>query len=103
MYLHATKPMASLSLRIDEELSKLGMGMDETNVLFNYTSVSSQAMKDGVPWRGAHEKDVAFYLMVVEALTQPGDLVLDPFASIGELVIFAIDPYSSRCLLVFHF
>ena len=69
MYLHATKPMASLTLRIDEELKKLGMGMDETNVLFNYTSVSSQAMKDGVPWRGAHEKDVAFYLMVVEALS----------------------------------
>ena len=95
--------MASLSLRIDEELSKLGMGMDETNVLFNYTSVSSQAMKDGVPWRGAHEKDVAFYLMVVKALIEPGDLVLDSFASIGELLIFTINPYSSSCLLVFHF
>ena len=79
------------------------MGIDETNALFNYTSVTSQAMKDGVPWRGAYEKDVAFYLIVVEALIQPGDLVLDPLASIGELLILTINPYSSRCLLIFLF
>ena len=75
-------------LNVNDELKVIGMGIEETNVLFNYTSFKTQSTRSGVLWRGLHEKDHAFFQMVIEALTKPGDLVLDSFASIGKLFLF---------------
>ena len=84
VYLHSSKAPTSFKLNVNDKLKVIGMGMEESNVLFNYTSFKTQSTKSGVPWRGPHEKDLAFFQMVIEALTKPGD----PFASIGDLFLF---------------
>ena len=88
VYLHSSKAPTSFKLNVNDELKIIGMSMEESNVLFNYTSFKTQSTKSGVPWRGPHEKDPAFFQMVIKALTKPGHLVLDPFASIGKFFLF---------------
>ena len=73
---------------MNDKLKVTGMEMEESNVLFNYTSLTTQSTRSGVPWRGPHEKDPAFFQMVVGALTKPEDLVLYSFASINKLFLF---------------
>lgn len=83
MFLHKSTLPALFSFGVNDDLAEVGLGVAESDVLFNFTTAESQAMNGSVPWRGAHEKDTAFLQMLISALTKPGSLVLDAFASIG--------------------
>ena len=76
--------VTSFTFNKNEALSKMGMGVEESDVLFNYTSANFQSMQGLIPWRGAREKDASFLQMLIEVVSQPQAIVLDAFASIGQ-------------------
>ena len=47
-------------------------------------------MNRGTPWKGPREKARAFMQMVVEALSAPGDVIMDCTAGIGVLWSYLI-------------
>jgi hypothetical protein len=53
------------------------------DIFFNHTMLKTQLMHGNIPWRGAREKDPKSLQFLVEALTKPGDVVLDTYASTG--------------------
>jgi hypothetical protein len=53
------------------------------DIFFNHTMLKTQLMHVNIPWRGAREKDPKSLQFLVEALTKPGDVVLDAYASTG--------------------
>jgi len=54
------------------------------DVLRNYWFEKDVTMNGDVPWRGPREKAPSFMQMLVEALCQPGDVVVDCTASTGN-------------------
>ena len=70
----------------NEALSALNVDVASSDVVFNYTSLESQSMNGTVPWRGPREKDTVLLQMLIVALTKPGSVVLDAFASTGNTV-----------------
>ena len=53
------------------------------------TSVA-ETMNGGTPWRGPREKARAFMQMVVEALSAPGDVIMDCTVGTGTLWSYLI-------------
>ena len=50
--------------------------MEALNEYFNLTSVSTQLMKEKVPWRGGREKDYESMQILIEALRTPSFVAL---------------------------
>lgn len=72
-------------LRIVPEVRDARIDLEEDDLLHNFTkSAKTQLMNGMIPWRGAREKDPRFLQILVEASTDPGDVVLDYYASTGE-------------------
>ena len=64
--------------------------MEALNEYFNLTSVSTQLMKEKVPWRGGREKDYESMQILIEALRTPSFVALDAYAStFGYLLRFS--------------
>lgn len=59
------------------------MEVGALDVFFNRTTSKTQLMHKNIPWRGAREKDPESLQFLIEALTKPGDVVLDAYASTG--------------------
>lgn len=72
-------------LCIIPEVRDAGIDLEEDDLLHNFTTAKTHLMNGAVPWRGAREKDPRFLQILVEASTDPGDVVLDYNASTGEL------------------
>lgn len=70
-------------LRIIPEVRDAGIDLEEDDLLHNFTTAKTQLMNGKIPWRGAREKDPRFLQILVEASTDPGDVVLDYNASTG--------------------
>ena len=61
----------------------VGVDVSKDDILQNFLGRDDVAMNGGVPWRGPREKANAFMQMLVEALSSPGDVVMDCTASTG--------------------
>ena len=61
----------------------MGFCLEEDGLLHNFTTVDTQSMNGIVPWRGPREKDPAFMQILIEALSKPGDIIMDCTASTG--------------------
>ncbi len=60
-----------------------GYSMEEDGLLNNFTTTATQRMNGDLAWRGAREKDVAFMQILIEALSNRLDIVMDWKASTG--------------------
>ena len=52
-----------------------------TYIFFNLTMSKTRLMHGNIPWRRAREKNLESLQFLVEALTKPGDVVFDAYAS----------------------
>lgn len=60
----------------------LGTDIGYTDIFLNLTTIDTQLLSKGVPWRGAWEKDSKSIAFVIQGLTKCGVVVLDAYASI---------------------
>lgn len=75
---------STFGFRIIPEVRDAGIDLVEDDLLHNFTTPMTQLMNGTIPWRGAREKDPRFVQILVEAVTDPGDVVLDYNASTGK-------------------
>ena len=68
----------------------VGINVGKDDILQNFCGRDDVAMIGGTPWRGPCEKARAFMQMVVEALSAPGDVIMDCTAGIGVLWSYLI-------------
>ena len=61
----------------------VGINVGKDDILQNFCGRDNVAMNGGIPWRGPREKARAFMQMVVEALSAPGDVIMDCTAGTG--------------------
>jgi hypothetical protein len=66
------------------KLKALGVDVARDDILQNFTISETLSMNKGIPWRGAREKDPRFMQMFIEALSIPGDVVVDCTASTSK-------------------
>ena len=74
------------SFRQVPALERLGYDVGRDDVLQNHVSRDNQLMNASRPWRGPREKSVPLLQMLIEATTDPGDVVLDCTTSTGKLL-----------------
>ncbi len=60
---------------------KVGVNIARDDIVMNYTHLDDMAMNDRKPWRGAREKDLQFFQILLEAMSIEGDVILDCTAS----------------------
>jgi hypothetical protein len=65
------------------ELDSVGINVAVDDVLFNLVTKDTQLMRGSTPWRGGREKDPLLLQLLIESITQVGDIVLDCTASTG--------------------
>ena len=63
----------------------VGINVGKDDILQNFCGRDDVAMNGGTPWRGPRKKAKAFMQMVVEALSAPGDVIMDCTAGTGKL------------------
>jgi hypothetical protein len=63
---------------------KQGIDVGGDDILQNFTTKESQMMNGTMPWRGPRERDPLLLQMLIEAASQPGDLVLDCTSATGN-------------------
>ena len=91
MYLHSSKDPTTFIFNKEKELQKLGYGLWDNDLVFNFLTEDKQLVNGTIPWRGSYEKDTSLYQQFVETLTAPGAVVLDVFASLGKEHFLVID------------
>ena len=68
----------------DEALQKFGYNLQRDGWLNSFTEEKNQALRaDGVPWRGAHEKQHEFFAILFCALTNKEDIIMDWQCGLG--------------------
>ena len=72
----------------------VGINVGKDDILQNFYGRDDVAMNGGTPWRGPREKARAFMQMVVEALSAPGDVIMDCTAGTGTLWSYLISSSS---------
>lgn len=80
------------------------MDVGDTDIFFNQTKASTQLMHGKVPWRGGREKDPVSLQILIEALTKPGAVVLDAYASTGDIHIYIFIKFlhiNNECCFLF--
>ena len=91
-----TPPGSTLQVKESPLGKRSGSFLLEDDWLCNFTTEKNQLMRpDGVPWRGAREKDPRFMQIWIESLTSEGDVVVDFSASTGRLAFIAIPDHCS--------
>ena len=68
----------------------VGINVGKDDILQNFCGRDDVAMNRGTPWKGPREKARAFMQMVVEALSTPGDVIMDCTAGTGMLWSYLI-------------
>lgn len=94
---------STFALRIIPEVRDAGIDLEEDDLLHNFTTAKTQLMNGTIPWRGAREKDPRFIQILVEASTDPGDVVLDYNASTGECCTHTTLFQTPYMFIDFHF
>ncbi len=67
-----------------------GDPVEKNDALFNLTD-DDVTMNNGIPWRGAREKNEPFFRLLIQQFCKPGDIVLDCKASTGMTYILYYD------------
>ncbi len=62
---------------------EVGVDVARDDTLQNFCNKEDVTMNGDIPWRGPREKARQFMQMLVEALTEPGDVVVDCMAATG--------------------
>jgi hypothetical protein len=65
-------------------LEKQGIDVGGDDILQNFTTKELQMMNGTMPWRGPRERDPLLLQMLIEAASQPSDLVLDCTSATGN-------------------
>ena len=82
-------------------MQKLGYGLWDNDIIFNFLTEEKEAVNGTIPWRGSYEKDISLYQQFVETLTAPGAVVLDVFALVGKQHYLIIDiPFLSKVVFL---
>ena len=68
----------------------VGINVGKDDILQNFCGRDDVAMNGGTPWRGPRKKARAFMQMVVEALSVPGDVIMDYSVGTGMLWCYLI-------------
>ena len=68
----------------------VGINVGKDDILQNFCGRDDVAVNGGTLWRGPREKARAFMQMVVEALSAPGDVIMDCTAGTGMLWSYLI-------------
>ena len=68
----------------------VGINVGKDDILQNFCGRDDVTMNRGTPWRGPREKARAFMQMLVEALSAPGDVIMDCTAATGMLWSYLI-------------
>ena len=55
----------------------VGINVGKDDILPNFCGRDDVAMNGGTPWRGPREKARTFMQMAMEALSAPGDVIMD--------------------------
>jgi hypothetical protein len=76
-------PSSTFPIRPMSELDSVGINVAVDDVLFNLVTKDTQLMRGSTPWRGGREKDPLLLQLLIESITQVGDIVLDCTASTG--------------------
>ena len=63
----------------------VGINVGKDDILQNFCGRDDVAMNGDTPWRGPREKARAFMQVVVEALSTPGDVIMDYTAGTSML------------------
>lgn len=63
-----------------------GVDVALDDILQNYIAKDDQMMNAKTPWRGPREKSILLIQMLIQALTMPGDVVLDYTPATGMLL-----------------
>lgn len=74
---------SQFALRIIPAVQQAGIDLEADDLLHNFTTSKTQLMNGSIPWRGAREKDPCLLQILIEASSDPGDVVLDYNASTG--------------------
>jgi hypothetical protein len=67
-------------------LEKQGVDVSGDDILRNFTTTKTQMTNRTVPWRGPREHDPLLLQMLIEAASQPGDLVMGCTSTTGNLL-----------------
>ncbi len=67
---------------------ELGVNVGRDDILQNFLPQAAVTMNGNVPWRGPRERSKEFMQMIVEALTDDGDVVVDCAAALGNCRFF---------------
>lgn len=62
----------------------VGVTVDQDDILQNFCNKEDVTMNGDIPWRGPQEKARQFMQMLVESLSQAGDVVVDYTAATGK-------------------
>lgn len=62
-----------------------GVDVGKDDILQNFVPKEELSMNGGIPWRGPRERSKHFMQMVVEAVTDQGDVVADCTAATGNI------------------
>jgi len=73
----------------------VGVNVGHNDILQNFCNIDDVTMNGNIPWRGPREKARQFIKMLVEALSKPGDIVIDSTTTIGSL-------FTLSCLLAYE-
>jgi hypothetical protein len=77
-------PPSQFAFNTIPSLEKQGIDVGGDDILQNFTTKESQMMNETVPWRGPRERSPLLLQMLIEAASQPGDLVLDCTSATGN-------------------
>lgn len=65
----------------------VGVNVARDDILQNFCGKDDVTMNGDKPWRGPREKACPFMQMLIEATTQPGDVVMDCTAATGLTIL----------------
>jgi len=68
-----------------EEHADAGVNLAMDGILYNFSSVNDVAINGTTPWRSPRKKAISTMKMLVEAITTPGNIVLDCTVSTDSL------------------
>ena len=77
------RPGSRFSVSDSKTWLDLGFSLERDGLLQNFTDKKNQLMRDQVPWRRACEKLSSFMQIIIESLTNEGDIVMDWQAGTG--------------------
>ena len=76
--------MAEFPFQFVPSHEAVGVNVANDDILQNFCNKDDVSMNGVIPWRGPREKARQFMQMLIEACSQPGDVVVDCTAGTGN-------------------